>query len=117
MRISVGDVRLFADLCGTAIAIEDGTAVERPTLVCLHGGPGFDHLSLRPPLEPLVDTAQLLFYDHRGNGRSDHGDPAKWTLEQWASDLAVLLDTLGIERPIVFGQSPAGSSARRWAGG
>jgi proline iminopeptidase len=34
-------------------------------------------------MSPLADIAQLVFYDHRGNGRSEHGPQALWTLAQW----------------------------------
>jgi proline iminopeptidase len=111
----VGDARIFVDILNPAIAIENGAAVERPTMIFLHGGPGFDYLSLRPPFEPLADEARLIFYDHRGNGRSDHGDPSRWTLKQWARDLAMLIDTLGLDRPIVFGQSFGGIVAQQFA--
>lgn len=40
-----------------------------PCLV-MHGGLGLDHTYLHPWLDPLGDTLQLVYYDHRGNGRS-----------------------------------------------
>ena len=41
-------------------------------LPCLmmHGGLGFDHTSLHPWLDPLAEVMRLIYYDHRGNGRS-----------------------------------------------
>jgi len=54
---------------------------------------------------PLADMAHIVYYDQRGNGRSQDGDPAHWTLDQWADDLRDLCDVLGIERPVVLGTS------------
>jgi hypothetical protein len=33
---------------------------ERPVVVCLHGGPGFDHSTLKPHLAPLAEHDQLV---------------------------------------------------------
>jgi len=84
---------------------------ERPTMVLLHGGPGFDHYSLRPGLAPLADVAQLIFLDHRGQGRSDESTPDRWNLDTWIDDLAGFCDVLGVERPILFGHSFGGMVA------
>ena len=43
--------------------------VKRPTLIVLHGGPGFDHASLRPYFDRFSDSHQVIYLDHRGNGR------------------------------------------------
>ena len=101
MRVSVGDVRLFVEVVGTKL--EEGR--ERPTVVALHGGPGFDHALTRDALDPLADAAQLVHYDMRGHGRSDDGQRERWTLETWADDVVRLCDALGIERPVVVGKS------------
>lgn len=84
---------------------------ERPTMILLHGGPGFDHNSLRPHLAPLADVAQLVFLDHRGQGRSDESTPERWRLDTWIDDVAVFCDVLGIEKPILFGHSFGGMVA------
>nr|WP_047166154.1 alpha/beta hydrolase [Sphingomonas sp. Y57] len=115
MRVNVGDISLFVDVVGSQLAIEGGRVRSRPTVILLHGGPAWDHLALRPALEPLADVAQLVFYDHRGLGRSGRGDPARWTLRQWAADLHRLIGILGVERPIILGQSFGGFVAQRFA--
>lgn len=81
----------------------------------LHGGPGFDHSAFRNFCPPLAECCQLVYYDHRSMGRSDRTDPATWRLATWADDLRDLLDVLGIERPILFGQSFGGFVAMRFA--
>ena len=52
----------------------DGPSMrEKPTLLLLHGGPGFDHSIYKPVYSSLADCAQIVYLDHRGNGRSDAG--------------------------------------------
>lgn len=114
MLISVGDARLFVDVVAPILIEADGITVERPVVLFLHGGPGFDHMSLRPHYEALADVAQLIFFDHRGNGRSDRSDAKHWNLAQWSDDVAAI-DALGLKRPIVFGQSFGGIVAQKFA--
>lgn len=115
MRIAVNGCELFVDLVGATLQPDGGRMRERPTLVLLHGGPGADHSIFRPLLDPLAEDAQLLLYDHRGNGRSGTSEPAHWHLAQWADDLAALLGQLGIERPVVYGASFGGMVAQAFA--
>ncbi|HEX4746806.1 MAG TPA: alpha/beta hydrolase [Gaiellaceae bacterium] len=111
MRIRVGDVRLYVEIIGERL-VPDGPAMHaRPTMILLHGGPGFDHNSLRPHLAPLADVAQLVFVDQRGQGRSDASAPDRWNLDVWIDDVAGLCDVLGIEKPVVFGHSFGGMVA------
>lgn len=115
MLVSVGDVRLFVDVDGASL-VPEGTAMRnRPTIVFVHGGPGFDHTPFKVHYGALTEIAQLVYYDHRGNGRSDRGLPEQWTLNQWADDLRTLCDVLGIERPIIFGTSFGGFVALNYA--
>lgn len=58
--------------------------------------------------------AQLVVYDHRGHGRSDWRTADEWTLDTWADDVVRLCDALGIERPIVLGNSFGGFVAQRY---
>lgn len=115
MRVPVNGIRLFVEVVGRRLAEQGAETVERPTLVCLHGGPAWDHRTLLADLAPLEDRAQLLFYDHRGLGRSSRATPASWTLAQWAADLAGLIQALGLERPVIVGQSFGGMVAQRFA--
>jgi proline iminopeptidase len=115
MYASVNGVRLYFDVEGAKL-VPDGPAMrELPTLVLLHGGPGLDHTGYKPGFSCLADVAQLVYLDHRGNGRSDKSDPAHWTLDQWADDVRGLCDALGIEKPIVMGQSFGGMVAMAYA--
>lgn len=116
MRIDVGDgVRLFVDVDGAEWVPDGDRMVRRPTLVLLHGGPGLDHSSFKAELASLRDVAQLVYLDHRGNGRSDDGPRESWRLAQWGDDVRTVCDRLGIERPIVLGQSFGGFVAQSYA--
>ena len=115
MFVSVGDVRLFVDVDGAKLVPEGMSMRERPTIVMVHGGPGFDHTPFKARYPSLTDIAQLVYYDHRGNGRSEDGPRRRWNLDQWADDLRALCDVFGIERPIVFGTSFGGFVALNYA--
>lgn len=109
MRIEVEPgVRLYVDIDGCGL-VPDGPAMrDKPTLILLHGGPGFDHSSFKPVFGQLADAAQVVYVDHRGHGRSDRRPPQEWNLDTFADDLVRLCAVLGIEKPVVLGQSYGG---------
>ena len=88
---------------------------EKPTLLMLHGGPGFDHSIYKPAYSALADIAQIIYLDHRGNGRSEDGPKADWNLAQWGDDVRAFCDALGIVDPIVLGASFGGMVALSYA--
>jgi pimeloyl-ACP methyl ester carboxylesterase len=95
VRVAVGDIELHVR--------EEGAG--RPLLL-LHGGPGLDGSVFFPEIAALADDGvRLLAVDHRANGRSDAGDPARWTVPQMAGDVEAVITALGLERPIVMGHS------------
>ena len=115
MHVEVNGVRLFFDVEGAKL-IPDGAAMrEKPTLLLLHGGPGFDHALYKPAYAALADVAQVIYLDHRGNGRSDAGPKEAWTLAQWGDDVRAFCDALGIVHPIVLGVSFGGMVAMAYA--
>jgi proline-specific peptidase len=115
MLVSVGDVRLFVDVDGAKLVPDGMSMRERPTIVMVHGGPGADHTVYKEWYASLADIAQVVYYDHRGNGRSEDGPQDHWNLNQWADDLLALCEALGIEKPIVFGASFGGFVALNYA--
>jgi proline iminopeptidase len=115
VRVDVNSIQLYFDVEGPELAIEDGALYRRPTVVVLHGGPGFDQGYLRPGLRPLAEDAQLVFVDLRGQGRSAPAAIESCTLERMADDVAALCRQLGIERPTVFGHSAGGFVALQLA--
>lgn len=58
----------------------------------------------------------MVVPDQRGHGRSDRGEPESWNLGQWAADVKEFADTLGIECPVVLGESFGGFVAQQYAG-
>ncbi|WP_424674246.1 alpha/beta fold hydrolase [Candidatus Binatus sp.] len=115
MRVKIGDVRLFFDVEGAKLRPDGAKMREAPTIVLLHGGPGFDHSNFKPDFSPMAEIAQVVYLDHRGNGRSDRGDRSKWNLAQWGDDVRSFCEALEIERPIVMGVSFGGMVAMSYA--
>jgi proline iminopeptidase len=115
MHARVNGTELYFDVEGAELAVGDGGLYRRPTLVVLHGGPGFDQGYLRPGLRSLAEDAQLVFIDLRGQGRSAPAAVDSCTLEQMADDVAALCRQLRIERPIAFGHSAGGFVALQLA--
>jgi pimeloyl-ACP methyl ester carboxylesterase len=115
MQVSIGDCRLFFDVEGAKLAAEGPVLRERPTLILLHGGPGFDHSTFKPAFGALADVAQVVYLDHRGNGRSDHGSREQWNLARWGDDVRAFCEAVGIEKPIVLGHSFGGMVAMSYA--
>src|ERR1044071_7579974 len=83
MHVSVNGVRLFFDVEGAKFAPDGPVMREKPVLLMLHGGPGADHSIYRPAYSALADIAQIVYLDHRGNGRSEDGPRERWNLAQW----------------------------------
>ncbi|MEL6466424.1 MAG: alpha/beta hydrolase [Pseudomonadota bacterium] len=114
MHIDLNGARLFFDVVGPHLMPEGGDMVARQTLLVLHGGPGYDHSTLRPYFDRFADAYQVIYLDHRGCGRSS-GTQETWHLDQWADDVAHFCNHLGIEKPLVFGQSFGGMVAMHYA--
>lgn len=112
--VSVGDVRLFVDIDGAKLVPDADSLRERPTVVMFHGNGG-DHSIFKDAYARFPEFAQVVYYDHRGNGRSEDGSPERWTIDQWSDDLHTLCDALGIGRPVVLGVSFGGLIALNYA--
>ncbi len=115
MRVLVNGVHLYFDVEGAGLRAQGDAMREYPTLVLLHGGPGVDHSLYKPDFSALADVAQVVYLDHRGNGRSENGPKESWTLAQWADDVKNFCDALGIVRPVVYGASFGGMVAMAYA--
>ena len=116
MRIAVGDTRLYFDVDGAKLVPDGPWMRERPTVLLLHPGPGFDHGLFKVQIGPLLAPhAQVVYLDQRGGGRSDPADPDALTLDRWADDVREFCETLGIERPIVLGLGFGSLVAIRYA--
>lgn len=114
MKIDLDDASIFFDVVGCKLEPVGDRMEERATLLVLHGGPGYDHTTLRPHFDRFSDAMQVVYIDHRGCGRSTGGKDT-WTLDQWADDVALFCTRLAITKPIVFGQSFGGMVAMHFA--
>jgi proline iminopeptidase len=108
MREKINGTEIYFDVDGTGLRATNGHLSEKPVIVALHGGLGFDHGYLRHGLGPLRDHAQVMFVDLRGQGRSGRPDLASCTLEQMADDVAALCGSLGITNASILGHSAGG---------
>jgi pimeloyl-ACP methyl ester carboxylesterase len=115
MHVLVNGVRLFFDVEGAKLVPNGPAMREKPTLLLLHGGPGFDHSIYKPAYSALAESAQIVYLDHRGNGRSEDGPQESWNLAQWGDDVRTFCDVLGIVKPIVLGASFGGMVALAYA--
>lgn len=114
MFVDLPRARIFFDVVGSKLAPAGPAMVEKPSFIVLHGGPGYDHSTLRPYFDRFADTHQVIYLDHRGNGRST-GELADLTLDRWADDIADFCTALGIVKPAVLGQSFGGMVAMHYA--
>lgn len=103
-RLTVNGVNLAVDARGNG-----------PAILFIHGYP-LDHTIWSPQLEAL-DGWRRIAPDLRGMGQSDAPDLG-YSMATYASDLAALLDTLGVERVVLCALSMGGYVAfeflRRW---
>jgi non-heme chloroperoxidase len=83
-------------------------------VVVLLPGPTDSWRSYEPVLEQLPSSIRVIAVSQRGHGDSDR--PATgYRVEDFAADVAPLLDVLGIERAVVAGHSGSCLVARRVA--
>jgi pimeloyl-ACP methyl ester carboxylesterase len=115
MRIEVNGVRIFFDVEGAKLVPDGPVLREKPTLILLHGGPGADHSAFKPAFSQFDDICQVIYIDHRGNGRSDREPRVSLNLAQWGDDVYEFCRALEIEKPIVMGGSFGGYVAIAYA--
>ena len=108
MYASVNDTTLYFDVDGPQLRVEPDGLAAVPTILVLHGGPGFDHGCLRPGIGSLRDVANVVFVDLRGQGRSAQVPVETCTLMQMADDVVALCGHLGLDEPVLLGHSAGG---------
>lgn len=111
MRARIRDTELYFDVEGCELAIATSHIQQKPVFFVIHGGPGVDHTTCRPVLSPLSEIAQLVYFDHRGHGRSARGNSETYTLDNNVEDMEALRQYLGLERIGLLGFSYGGMVA------
>ena len=92
-------VRIFYKIVGTG----------SETLVAVHGGPGNTLESIRADMEPLAKGRRVIYYDQRGQGRSELiKDGNKLGYEQHVADLETVRQHFKLEKMSLFGNSWGG---------
>jgi proline iminopeptidase len=85
-------------------------------IVVLHGGMGLDHSYLRPWLDGLSTTAQVIYFDFRGNGRSPTpADSENLGPVEWCADIESVRTAFGHDKVVLLGHSVAGFLALEYA--
>ncbi len=111
MRARLRGTELYFDVEGMGLVPDGGTMRERPTAFLIHGGPGGDHTGFKPAFTPLSAWMQLVYFDHRGQGRSAQADPETYTLDQNVEDMEALRLHLGLGPIVSIGTSYGGMVA------
>jgi proline iminopeptidase len=111
MRAKIRDTEIYFDIEGMGLVPDGRVMREKPVAFIIHGGPGGDHSSFKPVLSPLAERMQLVYFDHRGQGRSARGDPAKYNLDENVEDMEALRRHLGLGAIVSIGTSYGGMVA------
>jgi len=105
MLLPVRDTQLFCDVIGNGQSI-----------LAFHGGLGLDHQYLRPWLDPLSDSARIVFFDLRGHGQSGGRDTLSVADHATlCADADCLRDQLTSDPVVIFGHSYGGFLALEYA--
>jgi proline iminopeptidase len=115
MRAKIRDTEIYFDIEGVGMKAEEDRMVERPVMFVAHGGPGGDHSSYKGSVSPLADRVQIVYFDHRGQGRSARGPKETYTLENNVEDLEALRQHLGLDKIVLLGTSYGGMVALSYA--
>lgn len=111
MRAAIRDTEIYFDIEGAGLVPDGDRMREQPVAFVLHGGPGGDHSGFKPGMTPLASRMQLVYIDHRGQGRSAKGDPQRYTLDENVEDMEALRRHLGLGPIVSIGTSYGGMVA------
>lgn len=127
-RLAVGRTRLkpdpeareaFGELPGRELVVhtEDGVPLhvevvgEGDLTVVFSHGFSLSHASWHYQRRDLADVGRLVFYDHRGHGRSGRGDDDRNTLDQLGRDLLAVVEATAGRGPVVLAGHSMGGMA------
>ena len=111
MFAAVRGTQIYFDVEGMGLVPAGPVMRERPAAMVIHGGPGSDHSGFKPSFSPLTAAMQLIYFDHRGQGRSAAADPVTYTLDENVADMEALRRHLGLGPIISIGTSYGGMVA------
>ncbi|WP_392534774.1 alpha/beta fold hydrolase [Nostoc sp. C117] len=115
MRAKIRDTEIFFDVEGSALVVDGARIYSKPVAFLIHGGPGADHTSFKPTFSTLSRKLQLVYFDHRGQGRSARGPKETYTLDNNVEDMEALRQHLGLDKIVVIGGSYGGMVALTYA--
>lgn len=84
-----------------------------PSLVVV-GGPQLGHQYMRP-LDALAEQFRMVYYDARGSGQTDTGDPSQLSFSGAIDDLEALRQAMDLDRVSLLGHSLGGHIAYLYA--
>jgi proline iminopeptidase len=111
MRAKVRDTEIYFDVEGAGLVADGPRMREKPPAFVIHGGPGGDHSDLKARFNQLSDRLQLVYFDHRGQGRSARDDVAKYNIDENVEDMEALRLHLGLGPIVSIGTSYGGMVA------
>jgi pimeloyl-ACP methyl ester carboxylesterase len=88
-----------------------GPRSDCPTIILLHAVGCTGMLTWFPAVEPLSERYRVVTFDQRWHGRGITS--ADFSLRDCADDVAAVIETLGLERPLIAGYSMGGVIAQR----
>ena len=115
MRAKIRDTEIYFDIEGAGLVVDGPRLRSKPVAFLIHGGPGADHTSYKPTFSPLSQKMQLVYFDHRGQGRSARGPKETYTLDNNVEDMEALRQHLGLDKIVVLGSSYGGMVALSYA--
>ena len=111
MQAFVRGTEIYFDVEGAGLVPDGPVMRQKQAAMLVHGGPGGDHSGFKPAFTPLSDALQLVYFDHRGQGRSSRGNPALYTLDENVADMEALRRYLGLGPIVSIGTSYGGMVA------
>lgn len=111
MLAAVRGTTIYFDIEGAGLVPDGKEMREKPVAFLIHGGPGGDHTGFKPAFTPLAEKMQLVYFDHRGQGRSGRGDETLYNLDENVEDMEALRRHLGLGPIVSIGTSYGGMVA------
>lgn len=111
MHAQIRNTAIYFDIDGVGLQPEGARMVEHRPAFAIHGGPGGEHSDLKLAFKPLTDALQMVYFDHRGQGRSARGDKRLYNLDENVEDMEALRLHLGLGPIVSMGTSYGGMVA------